>query len=77
MAQGPQTTDPCDLPGRPRQAYHCRMSSILAPLEDSRGIDVSLIRAKLRLTPAERVTELVAIVRTIQAVRSRVPQQSA
>lgn len=53
------------------------MSSILAPLEDSRGIDVSLIRAKLRLTPAERVTELVAIVRTIQAVRSRVPQQSA
>ena len=53
------------------------MSSAVAPLEDSRGIDVSLIRAKLLLTPAERVAELVAIVRTIQAVRSRVTQKSA
>lgn len=46
------------------------MSSPLAPLEDERGIDVSLIRAKLRLTPAERVAELVSAVRTLQAVRA-------
>ena len=43
-----------------------------APLEDERGIDVSLIRAKLRLTPQERVAELVAAVRLLHAVRSAV-----
>lgn len=52
------------------------MSSALAPLEDERGIDVSLLRAKLRLTPAQRVAELVAAVRTLQAVRSRATQNS-
>ena len=46
------------------------MSSPLAPLEDANGIDVSLIRAKLRLTPAERVAELVTAVRTLQVVRA-------
>jgi hypothetical protein len=46
------------------------MSSPLSPLEDANGIDVSLIRAKLRLTPAQRVAELVTAVRILQAVRS-------
>lgn len=46
-------------------------------MEDERGIDVSLIRAKLRLSPAERVRELVASVQTLQSIRMRQAHQTS
>lgn len=51
------------------------VSTERAPLEVERGIDVSLIRAKFRLTPAERVRELVAAAQTLQSVRMRESHQ--
>jgi len=39
------------------------------PLEDERGVDVAAIRALLRLSPAERLDHMVAVVNAMQAIR--------
>jgi len=38
-------------------------------LEDHRGVDISQIRDRLRLTPAERLRRMVHEVRTMTAIR--------
>jgi hypothetical protein len=39
-------------------------------LEDERGVDVSQIRERLRLTPAERLDRLIHEVRTWDEIRA-------
>lgn len=41
------------------------------PIEDVRGVDIALIRALLRLTPAERLAHMVDVANTLRALTDR------